>query len=78
MNIIKKTDSLKILHLNSRTNQSSEYWPMEPLATHLARANKKYNSASDQIFEYAYGTLDDKKIKLAEISSGENLFAFLR
>ena len=44
--IIPKGDSnecvLDARHLNSNTEQSDESWPIEPLATQLARANKKY------------------------------------
>ena len=42
--VIPKGDSIKVVldarHLNSNTNQEHEYWPIEPLAPQLARANK--------------------------------------
>ena len=65
-------------HLNSNTDQSSESWPLEPLATQLARANKKYKSAIDLMYAYAHATLDEETIKLTGFSSGDRLFAFIR
>ena len=45
--IIPKGDTIKCVldarHLNSNTEHSDEFWPIEPLAPQLARANKKYN-----------------------------------
>ena len=45
--IIPKGDSIKVVldarHLISNTNQEIESWPNEPLAPHLARANKINN-----------------------------------
>ena len=45
--IFKKKDFNKNVldagHLNTNTNQSSESWPLEPLATQLARAENKTN-----------------------------------
>ena len=45
--IIPKGDSIKCVldarHLNSNTEQSDESWPIEPLASQLARAKKKPN-----------------------------------
>ena len=80
--IIKKNDSIKIVldarHLNSNTDQSSESWPLEPLATQLARADKKYKSAIDLMYAYAHATLDEETIKLTGFSSGDRLFAFIR
>ena len=46
--VIPKGDAIKVVldarHLNSNTNQELESWPIEPLASQLARANKKYKS----------------------------------
>ena len=56
--IIPKGDTIKCVlaarHLNSNTEQSDEYWPIEPLAPQLARANKKYKSAIDLMYAYAH------------------------
>ena len=44
--IIPKGDTIKLvldsLNLNSNTDQSFESWPIEPLASQLARANKPH------------------------------------
>ena len=54
--IVKKNDSstikLDARHLNSSTDQSFEFWPLEPLATQLVGANKSYESAFDHIYAY--------------------------
>ena len=80
--IIPKGDSIKCVldarHLNSNTEQSDESWPIEPLAPHLARANKKYKSAIDLMYAYAHAPLDEETIKLTSFSSGDKLFAFIR
>ena len=79
LNIIRKKVPLKLFwHLNSNTDQSSESWPLEPLATQLARADTKYKSAIDLMYAYAHATLDEETIKLTGFSSGDRLFAFLR
>ena len=80
--IIKKKNSIKIVldarHLNSNTDQSTESWPLEPLARQLARANKNYKSAIDLMYAYARATLDDETIKLTGFSHGGKLLAFIR
>ena len=80
--IIPKGDTIKCVldarHLNSNTEQSDEPWPIEPLATQLARANKKYKSACDLMYAYAHAPLDEDTIKLTSFSSGDKLFAFIR
>ena len=65
-------------HLNSNTNQELESWPIEPLATELARANKKYKSTIDLLYAYAHTPLDKETIKLTGFSSGDKLYAFIR
>ena len=66
--IIPKGDSIKCVldarHLNSNTGHSDESWPIEPLAPHLARANKKYKCAIDIMYAYAHTPLDEETIKL--------------
>ena len=47
-------------HLNSNTDQSPQSWPLEPLATQLARADKKYKSTIDLMYAYAHATLDEE------------------
>ena len=78
--MIKKNDSIKnglyARHLNSKTDQSSESWPMEPLETQLA--NKKHKSAIDPMYAYAHATLYDEPIKLTGFSAGDELLAFIR
>ena len=80
--IIPKGDTIKCVldarHLNSKTEQSDESWPIEPLAPQLARANKKYKSAIDLMYAYAHTPLDEDTIKLTSFSSGDELFAFIR
>ena len=80
--IIPKGDTIKCVldarHLNSNTEQSDESWPIEPLAPHVARANKKYKSAIDRMYAYAHKPLDEDTIKLTSFSSGDKLFAFIR
>ena len=77
--IIPKRDTIKCVldarHLNSSTDES---WTIEPLAPHLARANKKYKSAIDLMYAFAHATLDEDTIKLTSFSSGDKLFAFIR
>ena len=52
--IILKGGTTKVVldarHLNSNTYQAFESWPIEPLASQLARANKKYKSAIDLMY----------------------------
>ena len=80
--IIPKGDSIKCVldarHLNSNTEQSDESWPIEPLALQLARANKKYKCAIDLMYAYAHTPLDEETNKLTSVSSGDELFAFIR
>ena len=64
--------------MNSNTEQSDETWSKEPLAPHLARANKKYKFAIDSMYAYAHVPLDGETIKLSSFSSGDELFAFIR
>ena len=68
LNIIKKYSNKIVLdarHLNSDTDQLYEHWPLEPLATKLARTNKKYKCAIDLMYAYAHATSDDETIKLS-------------
>ena len=64
--IIPKGDSINCVldarHLNSNTEQSDEFWPIEPLAPQLARANKKYKYAIDLMYAYAHTPLDEETI----------------
>ena len=49
--IIKQNHSIKnVLDARHLTGQSSEYWPLEPLAIQRDRANKNYESAIDIIY----------------------------
>ena len=52
--ILKENDSIKIVmdarHLNSKTDQSFEPCPLEPLAMQLAGNSKIYKSAIDLFF----------------------------
>ena len=77
-----KGDTIKCVldarHHNSNTEQLDEYWPIEPLAPQLARANKKYKCAIDLMYAYAHTHLDEDTIKLTRFSSGDKLFAFIR
>ena len=65
-------------HLNSNTDQQIEFWPIEPLAPQLARANKKDKSTIDLMYAYAYTPLDKETIKLTGFSSGDKLYTFIR
>ena len=80
--IIPKGDTIKCVldarHRNSNTEQSDEFWPDQPLAPKLARANKKYKSAIDLMYGYAHTPLDEDTIKLTSFSSGDKLFASIR
>ena len=80
--IIAKRDAIKVVldarHLNSNTNQELESWPIEPLASQLARANKKYKSTIDLMYAYAHTPLDEETIKLTGFSSGDKLYTFIR
>ena len=82
LTIIPKGDTIKCVldarHLNSSTEQSDASWPIEPLAPHLARANKKYKSVIDLMYAYAHTPLDEDTIKLTSFSSADKLFAFIR
>ena len=53
---------------SSITDQSDESWPIEPLAPHLARANKMYKSAIDLMYAYADTPLDEETIKITSFS----------
>ena len=64
-------------HPNTNPDQSLDSSALEPLATQVARANKKYKPAIDLMYAYAHDTLDDETIKLTGFSSGDNLFAFI-
>ena len=81
LTIIPKGDTIKCVldarQLNSNTEQSDESWPIEPLAPQLARANKKYKSATDLMYAYAHTPLNEYTIKLTSFSSGDKLFAFI-
>ena len=65
-------------HLNSSTEQSDKSWPIEPLASQLARAKKKYKCAIDLTYAYAHTPLDEETINLTSFSTGDKLFAFIR
>ena len=82
LTIIPKGDTNKVVldarHLNSNTNQSFEYWPIEPLAPQLPRANTKFKSAIDLMYAYAHAPLDEETITLPSFSSGDKLLAFTR
>ena len=56
-------------HLNSNTDQSSESWPLDSLASQLAKANKKFKSAIDLMYAYSHATLVDETSKLTGFSS---------
>ena len=58
--------------LNSKTEQSDEAWPIEPLAPQLARAKKKHKCAIDSMYAYAHTPLDEETIKLNSFSSSDN------
>ena len=77
--IILKGDTIKSVldarHLNSNTEQSDESWPIEPLASQLARANK---SAIDLMYAFAHTPLEEDTAKLTSFSLGDKLFAFIR
>ena len=82
---LKENDSFKIVldarYLNSNTDnsyQSSEFLPLEPLATQLAWANKNYKSAIDLMYAIAQATLNRKTNKLTAFSSVEQISAFKR
>ena len=80
--LIPKGDSiicvLDARHLNSNTEQSDEFWPIEPPTPQLARADEKYKCAIDLMYAYAHTPLDEETIKLTIFSSGDKLFAFIR
>ena len=65
-------------HLNSNTEHSDESWPIEPLAPHLARGNKKCKCPLDLLYAYAHTPLDEETNKFTSFSSGDKLFAFIR
>ena len=58
LKIIPKDDSIKCVldarHLNSKTEQSDESWPLAQLPPQLARANKKYKCAIQLMYAYAH------------------------
>ena len=78
---MKENDSIKIVldarFLNSNTDQQSKSWPLKPLATELARANKKYKSASDLMYTYAHAALDLETFELTGVSSGDKILLSL-
>ena len=80
--IIPKGDAIKVVldarPLNSNTDQELEYWPIEPLAPLLARANKKYKSNMDLMYAYAHTPIDEETIKLTGFSSGDKIYTFIR
>ena len=82
MIIIKKNASytfvLDARHLNSNTDKSFEFWPLEVLAAQLLRAHKKSKSAIDLMFAYAHATLVEEPTKLTGFSTGDKRFAFIR
>ena len=82
LNNSKNNESFEIVSdarcLNSNTDQSLEFWPLQPVATQLARANKKDKSAKDLMYAYAYATLDNETTKMTELSSGNKFFASIR
>ena len=64
--------------MNSHTEKSDESWPIEHLAPQLTRANIKIKCAIDLMYAYPHTPLDEETIKLANFSSGDKLFAFIR
>ena len=62
--------------LNFNTEQSNESCPIEPLAPHLARANKTYKCEIDLMSAYALTPRNEETIKLTSFSSGNELFRF--
>ena len=81
MIIIKKnvsiTDLLDAGHLNWNTDQSSESWPLELLATKLARA-KKHKFSLYLLYAHAHATLKDETLKLPGFSSDDKLLLSLK
>ena len=71
------TDAIRIvwsaLHLNPKTDESSEFWTLEPFATQNTGDIKPYKSANDLLCACALATLDDENPKLTEVSSGSKL-----
>ena len=65
-------------HLNSKTDQSSEFWPLDPSPTQLSRADKKYMSAFHHLCAYAHATLDNEPTKITGFSLEDKLLAFIR
>ena len=65
--IITRNDSLNYVlnagHLNTNTDYSFDFWPLEPLVTQLAGAHRKYISSFDLKYAFAQGTLDNEAIK---------------
>ena len=82
MVVIKKDDSINRVHdaghLNSNTDQSSNFWPLEPLATQVALENEKHKAAIDPLYPYAHAILDDETIKLTRFPTADQLLAFIR
>ena len=80
--IIKRNDFFKNVlnarHFKSNFDQSSESWPLELLATQLAKEKKKYKSALALLYANEHATLNDAAIKQAGFSSGDKLLAFIR
>ena len=64
--------------MNTITNQEFESWPIQRLASQLARANKKYKSTIGLMYAYAHTPLDEETIKLTGFSSRDKLYAFVR
>ena len=79
MKKILKKFVLVARHLNSNTDQSSEFWPLEPIASQLAGAyrKKEEKSAIDLLYAHAHATLDNRTTNRTGLSSGEKLFAFI-
>ena len=65
-------------HLKLSNDQLSEFWPLDILATQLARAKKRYKSAIDYMYTYANANLHDETIKLTGCSTGDQLLAVIR
>ena len=69
---------LDVTHLSSNTGQLPESWPMEPLATQLARANKNSKSSIELMYTYAHATIDNESFRITRFSFVNKLFAFIR
>ena len=78
----KKNDSIKIVlvatHPISNTDEPTESWQLEQIATQPARANKKYKFEMDPMYAIAHATYVDETIKLTEFTSSGKLICFHR